>query len=109
MGKKYVPSGYQIIEIDINRLDGNNVLPKETEDEKVLYDLFINKKLYQKPILLRILNDGEILLNGFAVAYNVNTLFLTAVYVKESALDTAQTVSIYMNDQNIITVKYSEI
>ena len=58
MAKKYVPSGYQIIEIDLtNRTSGTGFTP-ETQDEKVLYDLLVSNDKIRKPILIHILNSG---------------------------------------------------
>ena len=56
MGKKYVPSGYQIINIDFTSSDSEiTVIPSEmTEDEKVLYDILNRGLTETKPILLSI-------------------------------------------------------
>lgn len=51
MSKKYTPSGYQIINIDFDRLDEDSYLPKETEDEKILFQI-LKTGIVQKPILL---------------------------------------------------------
>ena len=40
MGKKYVPSGYQILEIESTDKDNDDILLKNTDDEKLLYELF---------------------------------------------------------------------
>ena len=51
MSKKYTPSGYQIINLDFDRLD-DGYLPKETEDEKILFQI-LKTGICPKPILLQ--------------------------------------------------------
>lgn len=52
MGKKYAPSGYQIIEIDVDKVDSDGILLKSTDDAKLLYKLFKTGDYKKKPILL---------------------------------------------------------
>ena len=57
MAKKYVPSGYQIINLDITAtaFDGTPfTISAETEDEITLCDILDDNKQYEKPILLKI-------------------------------------------------------
>lgn len=56
MGKKYVPSGYQIIEIDVTgKTNGQTKWSPSTEDEKILFDL-LSKPLITKPILIHLID-----------------------------------------------------
>lgn len=53
MAKKLTPSGYQIINIDVNgRTSGVGFTP-ETDDEKILYEIIQSGKM-TKPILLHL-------------------------------------------------------
>lgn len=69
MAKKYIPSGYQIINISVTAtaLDGTPFsVTATTEDEKILCDLLEHDKQFTKPILLNfheISNDYT--LSGF--------------------------------------------
>lgn len=75
MGKKYSPSGYQIINISCNNVESEvakDITPS-TEDEKQLLKILIdlsNRKPI-KPVLLRIsINDDDYVFNGFANSVN---------------------------------------
>ena len=52
MAKKYVPSGYQIINIDISGKAQNDTWLPRNEDEKTLLNYVKNDVL--KPLLIRI-------------------------------------------------------
>lgn len=68
MAKKYTPSGYQIITIDIaDKTSGTDFTPV-TEDEKILLNIIDSgtKDILQKPILLNVLNSGDIVISGYA-------------------------------------------
>lgn len=67
MSKKYVPSGYQIIDLDLSAVtqSGDSVTPT-TEDEKILANI-LNNGTMNKPILLRIHNLGGFELCGFGI------------------------------------------
>ena len=52
MSKKYVPSGYQIININVENKTSGNAFYPETDDEKLLEQLLVNG--CKKPILLRL-------------------------------------------------------
>ena len=58
MGKKYSPSGYTIITIDVKDKTSGTPFTPETDDEKLLYNLLINPSI-RKPILLTVLNAPE--------------------------------------------------
>ena len=66
MSKKYVPSGYQIINVV-----GDSGSFIENEDSKILFEIINNKK-FNKPILLTIdlTQDGYYVLSGFATFKN---------------------------------------
>ena len=75
MAKKYIPSGYQIIDIiiPVDVSSGDTVTP-ETEDEKLLYDLLVKSgnKEKTKPVLLNITLgvDGNAHISGFGSIYD---------------------------------------
>lgn len=56
--KDDVPLGYQIITIDLKDTVGGEVyqLPTNTEDEKLLHEIIVNRINYKKPILLNCIN-----------------------------------------------------
>lgn len=65
MSKKYVPSGYQIINIDVSDKTSGTPFTPETEDEKLLYSILKSGE-NKKPILLQIKTSGY-LMSGFVV------------------------------------------
>ena len=70
MAKKYNPSGYQIINLDLTGKTSGTAFTPETEDEKLLYNILVNKKC-NKPILLQILWGVTLLeLCGFGIYYD---------------------------------------
>lgn len=77
MGKKYIPSGYQIINLDLSDKTSGTPFDPETDDEKLLCDLLHNG--VKKPILLQI--SGLI---GYPVV-NGNALYLTSGPVGSSS------------------------
>ena len=60
MSKKYVPSGYQIINLEYPDIVSGTPLEKtpETEDEKILYKILSDGN-FSKPILVNILCGDE--------------------------------------------------
>lgn len=60
MSKKYVPSGYQIINLEYPDIVSGTPLEKtpETEDEKILHKILSEDK-FNKPILINILCGDE--------------------------------------------------
>lgn len=57
MAKKYLPSGYQIINLDVVDNSGFTISPDDNEDSKILFDvmtLFLDKGILKKPILLHL-------------------------------------------------------
>lgn len=82
MSKKYVPSGYQIINISIPEGIGNgDSITPTTEDEKLLYNLLLktNNNEIIKPILLntRIYAEGNSQIIGFATVYGTRVVLYT--------------------------------
>ncbi len=72
MAKKYVPSGYQIISVDVNETEDNQWYVVESEDSKILKTLLESNdgRIYKKPILLDIYdNSNGWRIQGFAVIY----------------------------------------
>ena len=65
MAKKYIPSGYQIISIDVSDKSSGTGFTPETEDEKILYEILSSSK-FTKPILLDI-DTGAYHYIGFAI------------------------------------------
>ena len=57
MAKKYIPSGYQIISIDVSDKTNGTPFTPETEDEKLLYEILSSDKI-KKPILLDFKTSG---------------------------------------------------
>lgn len=67
MSKKYVPSGYQIINIDVSDKTSGTAFTPETEDEKLLFELLSGN--VKKPILLKIITTNVEFM-GFALWEN---------------------------------------
>ena len=67
--KKYVPSGYQIINIDLTGRISNTAWEPSTEDEKILFDLLKRngKGKIVKPILLY---EKSNKISGFPILIN---------------------------------------
>lgn len=105
MGKKYQPSGYQII--DLSDLDIvaeiQDFHKNETTDTKVLYDLLV--KGITKPILLKCKS-----LLGFAVV-NGSTLSLNyAQYDEEGIINTLSSLNVSLSDnEDYISASYYEL
>jgi len=57
MAKKYAPSGYQIINIDLSAKTSGTAFLPETEDEKLLHEILSSGEL-KKPILLDITTEN---------------------------------------------------
>ena len=53
MGKKYVPSGYQILDLGTLN-DGDIIVNGQSEDRNVLLELFKTKRIIGKPLLLKL-------------------------------------------------------
>lgn len=65
MSKKYVPSGYQIINLDLSDKTSGTPFTPETEDEKLLHEILSSIKL-SKPILIHIITNA-VDMCGFAL------------------------------------------
>lgn len=61
--KKYVPSGYQIIVVNVTGKTSGSTFAPQTEDEKILFEILQNQKC-NKPILLTIV-DSDSKYTGF--------------------------------------------
>lgn len=64
MGKKYTPSGYQIISIDVSAKTSGTAFTPETEDEKLLHEILSSGEI-KKPILLKLFGIADTVLVGF--------------------------------------------
>ena len=64
MAKKYVPSGYQIINIDASDKTSGTPFTPETEDEKLLLKYLKSDKI-EKPLLLHCISISGVTSNGF--------------------------------------------
>ena len=74
--KKYVPSGYQIINIDTTDKTSGTGFTPETDDEKILYEILSSGKLEPKPILLKI-KTSVVSLCGYGVIVDDTNLNLS--------------------------------
>lgn len=74
MAKKYVPSGYQIIDLGSLDLSSNVTINKgENADADVLISLVSEGKLGKKPILLSLYDEDEdVQLSGFGIIVGEN-------------------------------------
>ena len=77
--KKYVPSGYQIINLDISTQTSGTPFAPETEDEKLLHKLLSLPLEEQKPILLK-LKSPDVIFIGFPLSMGVNIQINGGVY-----------------------------
>lgn len=75
--KKYVPSGYQIINIDLTGKTSGTPFTPETEDEKLLHEILSSGEL-KKPILLDITTSSYHVV-GFVVYYGDISITFGAV------------------------------
>lgn len=69
MGKKYQPSGYQIINLNLTGKTSGTPFDAETEDEKILLNIFqkiLHQEIQTKPILLSVILTGYTFL-GFPI------------------------------------------
>ena len=100
MGKKYVPSGYQIIDLDVTGLVDGDELPIN-EDSETLKELFKNKQILNKPILLHLKRGGSVHM-GFVKTSGDTIYYDELLFIRgegESVvLDTGFTISIYYAD-----------
>lgn len=108
MSKKYVPSGYQIINLDLSAITttGGTITPS-TEDEKLLLDILSKSSIQEtasnlKPILIHIKQLGGYDITAFATLSS-GALCITAT---KYGLD----VRIHTNDDiNKLVVEFTEI
>lgn len=73
MAKKYVPSGYQIINITLIDDDGNLQI-QDSEDKKILEKIIKENQLFNKPMLLKlhdVVNDYDVM--GFVLIGSENS------------------------------------
>lgn len=77
MAKKYQPSGYQIIVIDVSDKINQTPFTPETDDEKLLHNLLQKSSSKDiKPILLSIKGTSNGNVMGFTSINDSNTCFL---------------------------------
>ena len=85
MGKKYSPSGYQIIDIKISQdVTSGATITATTEDEKILCKLLSGLSM-SKPVLLTIdFEPDTAILSGFGVRWNRNLILnvLSGYYIR---------------------------
>ena len=100
--KKYVPSGYQIISIDVSRVDDDDNLLEETEDEKVLYELCRSGKLHRKPILMDVkMGVGGAHLTGFPIILG-NSITVQQIKLEEGSINGYTQVILELVDNKIL-------
>ena len=85
MGKKYTPSGYQIISIDVSDQTSGTAFTPETEDEKLLHEILSSGEI-KKPILLRLFGITDDVLVGFPLIVD-NKLTITYGVVGSSVTE----------------------
>ena len=96
MGKKYTPSGYQIINIDVSERAGNPFTP-ETIEEKELFAILSKEYIMnEKPILLSIRTSSYEIV-GFATLTN-NALSLTVAEFVSVVIRLADTDKLQVNE-----------
>ena len=77
MAKKYVPSGYQIINISLYDDDGDLQI-QDSEDKKVLEKIINENQLFNKPMLLKLHDDAnDYDLMGFVIVSGENSFSIT--------------------------------
>ena len=97
MAKKYVPSGYQIINVVVNPDDTTKLI--DSEDKKILKELLQNSE-FKKPVLLQIhdLVNGHDM-SGFAT-FDSGTLILS--------FGITYNYSLYIDSDDIVVGLYEE-
>jgi hypothetical protein len=106
MSKKYVPSGYQILEIDVSDKTSGNSYAPSTKDEEILLESLkkIENNEKVKPILL-VINDGGDLSSGFVnIDYSISQINLNI-----GACQTLFTYSFMYDDEEKFTYSFSEL
>ena len=73
MGKKYVPSGYQIL--DLGTLENEDeILNGQSEQRDILLELFRTERIINKPLLLK-LSGRMIVIPNFVTMTNIYASF----------------------------------
>ena len=101
MSKKYVPSGYQIINLDVSDKTSGIPFTPETEDEKILHEILSSGKL-SKPILLHIITGAPYEITGFAVKTD-NSISLTFGNVGSSITE-----ELSISSDKLVWIEYEE-
>ena len=106
MAKKYVPSGYQIINITSTDVDDDGYLILESKDAKILYELLDNNnpKIVTKPILL----NYEDILIGFAIISGSKLSLCQATYLNDGTLDSLNQVE-FIFESDLVAVTFVNI
>lgn len=81
MAKKYVPSGYQIITIDMTNKTSGTAFTPETEDEKILHEILSSGEI-SKPILLSLVGVTDDRCFGFGVVHGGTIYLINTVYTE---------------------------
>ena len=98
--KKYVPSGYQIINLDCSALTSGDEIPSST-DSDLLKEILLAETKIHKPILLTVKTPNGYM-NGIGVHYQ-NYISLTMGNVGSSV-----TVSIFIDGDGKLIYQYDE-
>ena len=99
MGKKYAPSGYQIINITLIDDDGD-IQIQDSEDKKILEKIIKEKQLFNKPMLLRCRDDkNDYNLMGFVIVDEENSFSITNKTLTYLFLYTSNTWSITLTEE----------
>lgn len=77
MGKKYTPSGYQIINIDVSARTSGIPFTPETEDEKLLHEILSSGEI-KKPILLNVITSLYGTITAFPIITDNSSLLRVA-------------------------------
>ena len=100
MSKKYYPSGYQIIEIDTDKVDGHSYL-EVTPDVKTLLHLFKTKQIGRKPLLFHIIGGGtDYTLWGKIDAHNNDIYIEEVVYEPDFSVTSGWQISLHYYEED---------
>ena len=109
MGKKYVPSGYQIVNIDITGLATGDELLEDSGDVDIVKNYF---KTNAKPLLLTITKNGNIHASGFATRI-ADSIVLEKIEYVEGVFDNLSSyiISLELNDDSdeILRIYFEEM
>lgn len=108
MGKKYVPSGYQIINITQNDVDDDGYLLLDHEDCKIIFEILLNQKM-NKPILMSYQSTAaSVSLCGFAKIYQ-SSIVLTEINMDSGSISGGNQVKFILEDNVRVAVVNEEL